>query len=655
MKKIFLTIFWVLAIFNLYAQDNINDIEKLRELIESTEDSLDIADEKKVEPGVVTWRLINNGVNKQFIQTDTFKMDVQITNPIYYDDNISNSFLGNLGSPSESKIFNNRQPLRNDFLFLNTYKSYIHTPQNNLFFNTRTPYTSLNYSHSGRRKDAEDHLNILHSRNINPYWNMGFVYNIIHSKGNFIHQKSKVYDFAFQTSFEKNRYNGYFFITKNQIDTEENGGLEDDALLVDSNLNVETILVNFEDMETNSSNFHIATSHHYNFGKPKRIFQNNDSINAYPIKLVYTFRREKNKRKHFENTINNEFFDTTYTNGTTYFDIHSYKKTQNSLHLVINHNYFKWFKYGLNASIHHEKFEHGFPVIDTANLEVKNDSLQESFSNTYFSIGTFNTENELINWNISVRSYVEGYRKGNWEIDGLMNFNIGKNNVHNIQISSKSGTYKPNYLLNNYSGNHQFWKNDFENEKKLKFNVDYTFKKWNLKTGFAYDAVNNYIYFNDKAIPQQHTENINVLMAYIKGTLKFWKFNFDQTVYYQKSKSEDIIPLPEISLYSNNYFESHIFKKAALIRLGADIRYYKKYFAPAYMPSTGQFHLQTEKEIGNHPEVNIYLSARIKKTRLFFMYSHFSADIGTRDYFSTLHYPIQPSGFRWGLKWHFFD
>jgi hypothetical protein len=91
------------------------------------------------------------------------------------------------------------------------------------------------------------------------------------------------------------------------------------------------------------------------------------------------------------------------------------------------------------------------------------------------------------------------------------------------------------------------------------------------------------------------------------------------------------------------------------LQLGADVRYHTAYFAPAYMPSTSQFHTQSDVKIGNYPVVNLYLNFHLKRTRLFIEYYHINQLFMKGSIFSMPNYPINPALLKAGLLWNFYD
>ena len=66
-------------------------------------------------------------------------------------------YLGNLGSPLQSKIFSERKEER-DFIFADAYDYYLTTPTNANFFDTKIPYSNLMYTTMGGSTQKEEQL-----------------------------------------------------------------------------------------------------------------------------------------------------------------------------------------------------------------------------------------------------------------------------------------------------------------------------------------------------------------------------------------------------------------------------------------------------------------------------------------------------------------
>jgi len=131
-------------------------------------------------------------------------------------------------------------------------------------------------------------------------------------------------------------------------------------------------------------------------------------------------------------------------------------------------------------------------------------------------------------------------------------------------------------------------------------------------------------------------------------------FTLENNVVYQLSSNQAVLPLPEITLYHNLYYHGLWFKVLSM-QIGADVRYHTAYYAPSYMPATGQFFVQDKMKIGNYPVMNVYINAHLKRTRFFVQYYHVNQLFMKGDYYSMPDYPINPATFKMGLTWNFYD
>jgi hypothetical protein len=176
--------------------------------------------------------------------------------------------------------------------------------------------------------------------------------------------------------------------------------------------------------------------------------------------------------------------------------------------------------------------------------------------------------------------------------------------------------------------------------------------------GFAFNAnienISNLVYFNKNAVPQQDDGNVQVLAARLSQDFRLGKITLENQAVYQLSSNQSILALPAITLYHNLYYRDLWFKVLS-VQAGVDVRYHTLYNAPAYMPATGQFHVQDEIKIGNYPQMNVYVNAHLKRTRFFVQYYHLNSLLMKGDYYSMPYYPLYPAQLRMGLTWNFYD
>ena len=122
---------------------------------------------------------------------------------------------------------------------------------------------------------------------------------------------------------------------------------------------------------------------------------------------------------------------------------------------------------------------------------------------------------------------------------------------------------------------------------------------------------------------------------------------------YQYSSS-DVLPLPMVSLYHNLYYYDKYFKVLS-VQFGIDMSYHTAYYAPLYMPATGQFCVQNETKVGNYPLLSAYLNFHLKQVRFFVSYYNFSSLFLPKTYYSMPGYPMNPAIFKMGVSWNFYN
>jgi len=604
-----------------------------------------------VESLIQTWKLSDFGTSKSALQVDTLMGNIHNFNPIYQS-SISNSYLGNLGSPYQSNIFKDRVG-DESFMFFNTFEGYMNMPDEVLFFNTTTPFTSFFYETAGSKDRAENLLRILHSQNINPFWNVGVNFNLISSEGQYQNQKTKLYDFNLFSSYEKGRYGAHFVLSQNRIEVNENGGVIGDTLIRDTVIEPENVQVNLSDTKNKLSNFNLSANQYYNLGAAKFKIVDGDTTEIYPIKLVHDFNFESNSREFKEGTVNSEFFKHNYLSNLKSADETKLNHISNGFHFVFNENQNKKLSFGARVGLLNEFSKYNLLRQVGENRYAQRD---KNIQNTQLMASIFRQTGKSWNWKFSGIYVFEGYRQNDFQLDGNMTYLFG-DTVHaqSFKITTQIKSRTPDFLITEYYGNHQKWAKKFDPSKETSLGFEYRLDKYGFKIGGQVDRIENYTYFGYDTLASQTSKNIQVATAYLEKNFSLGKFKLNQKIIGQKSSNENILPLPSLSIYSNNYYQNSFFNGALDIQAGFSVYYNTSFYAPNYMPSTGQFFLQNEKELGDYPKVDLYFNFRIKRTRIFIMYEHFNARIGSQNYFSSLHYPINPGMLKYGLRWTFYD
>lgn len=660
-----------------------------------------------IDPSLYMWHVDERLGNIQTIPADTAYYHFQNLNLV---EGVTghNNYLGNLGSPSMSRIYFDRPDYSHN-LFIDPYSSFYVLPQNFNFANSRLPYTNLTYYKAGSKVDGEEHFKSYFSVNVNKKLAFGFNIDYQYGRGFYTDQSTSHFNGALFGSYLGERYQAHLLYNSFSLKMIENGGIEDDRYITDplsmsegkKKYEPANIPVNFTDTWNKSRTAYLFLTHRYNLGfkrekvkevkdldkenKPKKGngkgsgkgnvpkqgngngTKNGAEQEKEPEKImefvpvtsfIHTMKVERAARRYLSLSEKEDFYKDTYINKNSLSsnDTTRYLSVKNTFGIALLEGFNKYAQAGLTGFISHELRQYNLMNKDS----ISTDKYTE---NEVYVGGELSRKNgKLLHYSAigevgMLKESIGQFRlKGNLDL----NFRLFKDTVTLVARGNISNTL-PSFYMRHYHSNHFYWDNDnLSKEFKTRLEGELSIKRLGTNIKVAVENVKNYTYFNSEAIPQQHSGSIQILGATLSQNLKAGNLHLDNEVSYQKSGNNSIIPLPDLSLYHNLYLETKLSKKVLSLQLGADVRYFSKYYAPAYTPAIGNYNLQDETsatavKIGGYPIVNLYANLHLKRTRFFVMFYHVNQGSGGANSFYVPHYPINPRMFKFGLSWNFYD
>ena len=360
----------------------------------------------------------------------------------------------------------------------------------------------------------------------------------------------------------------------------------------------------------------------------------------------------------------NDYNAGPYHNDSIY-DKTSHLRMQNTFAISLLEGFNKWAKAGLKAFVTSD-FRH-FVLPDT----IKSTT---SYNEHNLSVGgqLSKAEGHTLHYNVLAETWLTGEDAGQLKIDASadLNFRLFGDTV---TLAAKGFLHRlnPTFYHRHYHSRH-FWWDDDNLSKTLHTRIEglFSYRKTNTALRVAFDEIKDYTYMamgydidddfmrhNNTVDVRQKSGAITILTLALSQDFRLGPLRWENVITYQKSTDNDVLPLPDLNIYTNLYLR---FKIAHVLScdFGADGRYYTKYYAPDYSPALGQYAVQAGSnriKTGNYPLVNVYANFNLKRTRFFVMMSHINAGSGNRDYFVTPHYPLNQRIFRFGLSWSFFN
>lgn len=575
-----------------------------------------------------------------------------------------------LGVSGSAMMYNNWF-MRKDFKvfpFFEYYLPYSYTPETLPFYNTKTPYTELAYWGTlfANKKMEETNIKILHTQNFTPSLNINFLYQRFGAAGMLLNEKTDNRTLALTANYLGKRYvaqGGYLF---NRIRREENGGISDPSMVLDTLLDAKVIPITLKDADNTLKRNTFFITHSY--GIPFKFLQKRDSLGrrdsiglgegtmAY---IGHSADASFYSKKYTDNIALDDtlgralYHDKFYINPTQSADSMRVFKLENRFFINLQ----PWAKEAivsnLSAGIGHQYLSlYGF----RQDFFLQGNSTEKQ-NNMYMYFGAGGKLKKYFSWEgLGIYNFA-GYYQNDFSIDGKIKFSsYPKGMAQGIHLTGKLhiSQQRPNYFFNNAYTNHYVWENDFAKATTTKIEAKLDIPDWQMEAFFGYALLKNNTWFDSTAVIRQNPEAMSIITAYLKKNLRLWKFHMDNKVLFQVSSDEDIVPLPDLALDLRYYFQFELVKNVLTAQLGANATFTTEYYAPGYSPALGVFYNQKREKIGNNPYIDLFVNLQWKRASIFVKYVNMAQGWPDGDYFSAFRYIKSQKALKFGIHWPFY-
>ncbi|MBR5898411.1 MAG: putative porin [Muribaculaceae bacterium] len=579
---------------------------------------------------------------------------------------------GNLGTEGQTMLFFEREKMSN-FFFEDALRAWIPSEKTHKFYNTAQPMTLLSYNFGGDKETSQDRLKGEFSGNVNAKTQFGAYIDYIFSKGSYNYQACKDLTWGLSGSHIGDRWEMQAFYYHYNFLNKENGGITDDRYITDpaeiqggsTKVDSKTIPTNLSAAHSKIVGLNFYMNNKYNFGYyNENIVEDSVVSRKYvPVSsIIWTinFKEAKHIFLNSQPTQAAKFWDNTYLYDKGTNDRSNYWLLKNTVGLSLLEGFNKYAKAGLAAFVTHEFRRYNQTIDSIGNLTVTPDGLTpypiakiapRGDENLLWVGGQLTKQQgSLLKYNATAQFGLLGASIGDVMVDGEIsaNFKLFGDTVSIIGYGSFSNEEAP-YLTKHYVSNHFIWNNDFGKVRRLKFGGKLNIPHTNTFINVGAENLQNYVYFNEKCMPVQHSGNVQVFSASLDQKLKLGILHWDNKITYQTASNESVIPMPNLSVYSNLYL---LFKIAKVldVQFGVDCDYYTKYKGLGYQPATMTFYNQNDIEVGNYPFMNAYVNMKLDKARFYVLVSHVNQGLTGSNYFMMPHYPMNPRKFQFGVS-----
>lgn len=567
-------------------------------------------------------------------------------------------YLGVAGSAMLPYNYFKREEL-DIFPFASPYLPYSYSVETMPFYNVKTPYTELGYWGTlfANKQKEETNIRFLHTQNFTPAFNFNILYKRYGGNGMLENESTDNRTFAITGNYLGKRYiaqAGYIF---NRVKRDENGGISDLSMVLDTIVDLRTVPVRLNDASSKYKKNTIFLTHSY--GIPIR-FKKNDTTAVGEGTMAYightgefsTYTRSYDDNIAMTDTVAREFYNNKFfINPTATSDSVRVMNLENRLFIKLQPWAREAIVSGLEGGVgyqHLSYYKFSPEMLMSGNRNVKENNL-------YLYFGARGSVKQYFQWEGFGKYYLAGYNRNDFSIGGKIKVSFypisqGIHITGKIDVSQQ----RPAFFYNNYYSNHYVWENDFDKTTNTSVQGKMTIPTYGMEAFFGYSLLNNNIYLDTLGNAVQNTESMSVMTAWLRKDFRLWKFHMENKILFQLSSKQEVVPLPKLALNLRYYLEFNLVKNVLSAQIGADATFNTDYYGQAYSPASGLFYNQRDEKIGGTPYIDVFVNLQWKRASIFVKWVNAGQDWPDSDYFSANRYVRPQTALKFGIFWPFY-
>jgi len=538
--------------------------------------------------------------------------------------------LGNAGSSARSQIFDH-DPYVGFHSGLRHYDLYNFNTDDFRFFENNVPHSDVFFTPVGGQQNFVIRSDF--ARSFDDNTSISLNYRRIRQQGFYSNQLTKTTNFGTALRFqsEDKRYTGFLSLISNVNEEGQNGGVKSDTFYRISELaDRMTVGVVSQEAQTRHQQKQYSLINYYQLNSPET------SKNRILLRYDLSFDRSYYK-----------FNDEGVATDVDIVEYGNFAKEDRGIKFYNKINKLRNGLYAYMADDDRLNIRVGL-VYDLYSID------QLGFKSRYNNLYADFVGDIPITKSISIESNGKlglGDGIGDFHFSGSLNLYIGK------WIDLKGGAslyrYTPSLMDRNLILNgEEFWTvndNNFGKPVGTDLFGEFDIPILKLKGKIKQSLINNAIYYNDVAFPQQLDGVFSATSISLANELSFWRFGMENYVMAQVF-NENIYNLPVLYTKHNLHITGKLFKGVLLTRLGAEVRISPQHIGADFSPVVGQFY-QSDKELPFYPMADIYVTGKLQKFRFFLRGENMTNLFNSSVQFQIKDFPQYDFKFRFGVSW----
>ncbi len=625
-------------------------------------------------------------------------------------EDVNATWLGVAGSAVETYDWFKRDQ-GSSVSFYRPYESWTYTPDKLPMYNTKTPYTELEYYGTLLAPSAKesDNLRLFTTQNIFPQLNVTLEFKRYGGKGILQNEETTNKTSVVSANWLGKKYLAHAGLIHNKVTRTENGGLQDISWIRDTTVDVREISVNLASASNTykkntlffDQSYRIPFTFIMKWKDRKEIKAEQhlrDSITATGDTLRINRMEENLKKKEEERQAYYATLDTlkglttvfvgsstdytVYTkiytddlsadrNGRSFFNNTFYYNPSSSIDSIRmmqldNRVFLRVQPWADDFVI--SKIEGGIgDRLRSHHIGRYTDYISRTpntlWNTVYAYAGAEGKLSRYMDWNALGQYSFLGYGANDFSLDAnvalnLFPFRRHKNSPVTIKGSFDMGLREPDYFQQHFYSNHFKWDNDFGKIYTMNAEGSISVPRWRLAASAGYGLTTGHIFYDTLGVVRQAASPVNVFKASLSKEFVIKDLiHLDNRILFQYSTDQAVLPLPLVALNLRYFIQFNIVRADVMkMQIGADMRWNTPWYAPSFNPVTGTFMAQNEYLYHNGPQFDAFVNIQWKRACIFAKLENAGQGwpMDKHDYFSANRYIITDRVFKIGIYWPFY-
>lgn len=552
------------------------------------------------------------------------------------------NFMGNIGMPSPNYILNYGTDNIGFTLFQPPTLNDRFRESQVEYYRSKGPYANLTGILGSKQLQV---FKMMFTGTYKQKVNFTLKFNRYASLGYYLKQQTYTNNFFLTSNYttDNKRFGYYFYVLNNTNKNQENGGIRE-GQLNDSTLAIDKLrlLTRITTASRDNRETKVMANPWFRLNKKSDSSTVLDHYIQLKSKASFNLYRYKDQISRTDN-----FYKLIYLDTVKSFDSSHVTQYSNEIdYSVISANK----KIGLSAGYRNEinrVWQHGgntfYNHIAVADL-------------SYRTGDSLNKKGRGFESRLNGQYVAAGYNAGNFKAESNSLFIIDNQKKQDIFLNVLFEKRSADYIYTNWISNHFQWMNyRYNAQDQFQVNLGASFGRY-ISASVFYQAINNYLYFDNVAMPRQYNGLINNTGVTLNFTKTFFKhLGLGAGTTFQNTSNTNYVRMPSNVTTLKLFYSGNLFKNNMQLQIGSQLQVYQSFYGYAYMPATEVFYLQNQTTTGTYPYLDVYLNARIRPVTVFLKIENVLQGFAGTNYSFVPGYYQTERAFRFGISWIFFD